>query len=133
MRGAINTVLHHLDTFLQINQTIFTSCQECLESPDGTHDKRKYFELAFQTSITNDLLHLVLFITILTPTSNSLTQKYIRFIRSTFTSVDTQPFASKGILYRQQTTFNTILLYSRDSKISMRQGIPFAEMKFYYS
>ena len=34
----------------------------------------------------------------LTATSNSLTQKYIYLIQSTFTSVDTQPFASKGIL-----------------------------------
>ena len=34
----------------------------------------------------------------LTPTSGSLTQKYIHFIQSTFTSIDTQPFASKGIL-----------------------------------
>ena len=33
-----------------------------------------------------------------TPTSISLTQKYIHFTQSTFTSVDTQPFASKGIL-----------------------------------
>ena len=32
----------------------------------------------------------------LTPTSNSLTQKYIHFIQSTFISVDRQPFASKG-------------------------------------
>ena len=31
----------------------------------------------------------------LTPTSNSLTQKYIHFIQLTFTSVDTQSFASK--------------------------------------
>ena len=31
----------------------------------------------------------------LTPTSNSLTQKYIHFNQSTFTSVDTKPFASK--------------------------------------
>ena len=35
----------------------------------------------------------------LTPTSNSLTHKYIHFIQSTFTSVDTQPFA--------QRTFNS--------------------------
>ena len=34
----------------------------------------------------------------LKPTSNTLTQKYIHFIQSTFTSVDRQPFASKGIL-----------------------------------
>ena len=34
----------------------------------------------------------------LTPTSNSLTQKYIHFIQSTLTSVDTQPLASKVIL-----------------------------------
>ena len=33
----------------------------------------------------------------LTPTSNSLIQKYIHFMQSTFNSVDTQPFASKGI------------------------------------
>ena len=37
-------------------------------------------------------------ILLLTSTSNSLTQKYFRFIQLTFTSVDTQPFASKGIL-----------------------------------
>ena len=46
-------------------------------------------------------LHLLLFITrkytTIKPTSNSLTQKYIHFIQSTFTSVDTQAFASKGI------------------------------------
>ena len=35
----------------------------------------------------------------------------------TFISVDTQPFASSGILYHQQTTINTILLYIRDNKI----------------
>ena len=34
----------------------------------------------------------------LTPTSNSLTQKDIHFIQLTSISVDTQPFASKGIL-----------------------------------
>ena len=34
----------------------------------------------------------------LTPTSNPLTRKYIHFIQSTFISVDTQAFASKGIL-----------------------------------
>ena len=33
----------------------------------------------------------------LTPTLNSLMQKYIHFIQLTFTSIDTQPFASKGI------------------------------------
>ena len=34
---------------------------------------------------------------ILLLTPNSLTQKYVHFIQSTFTRVDTQPFASKGI------------------------------------
>ena len=33
----------------------------------------------------------------LTPTSNSLAQKYIHIIQSTFTGVDTQAFESKGI------------------------------------
>ena len=59
----------------------------------------------------------------LTPTSNSLTEKYIHFIQSTFTSVDTQSFASKGILQRQQTTINTILLYIGDNRISIKQDI----------
>ena len=35
-------------------------------------------------------------IQLLMPTSNSLMQKYIHFIQSTFTSVDTQLFSSKG-------------------------------------
>ena len=39
----------------------------------------------------------------LTPTSNSLTRKYIYFIQSAFISVGTQPYASKRILKRQQT------------------------------
>ena len=47
----------------------------------------------------------------LTPTSNSLTQTYIHFIQSTFTSVDTQPFPSKANPIRQQTTINTIALF----------------------
>ena len=55
------------------------------------------------------------------PTSNSLTQKYIHFIQSTFISVGTQPFASKGSPSRQQTIINTILLYIRDNKISITQ------------
>ena len=59
----------------------------------------------------------------LTPTSNSLTQKHIYFIQSTFISVDTQPFGSKGIPYRQQTIINTIPLYIGDDKISIRQDI----------
>ena len=33
----------------------------------------------------------------LTQTSNSLMQKYTHFSRSTFISVDTKPFSSKGI------------------------------------
>ena len=53
----------------------------------------------------------------LMPTSNSLMQKYIHFIQLTFTSINLQPFPSKSILYCQQTTINTILLYIRDSKI----------------
>ena len=32
----------------------------------------------------------------LSPNLNSLMQQYIHFIQSTFTGVDTQPFASKG-------------------------------------
>ena len=49
------------------------------------------------------VIHLMLFITRkyttqLTPPSNLLMQKYIHFIQVTFTSVDMQPFASKGIL-----------------------------------
>ena len=55
------------------------------------------------------------------PTSNSLTQKYIHFIQSTLISADTQPFASKGILQRQQTAINAILLYIRSNKISIMQ------------
>ena len=51
----------------------------------------------------------------------SFTQKYIHFIQSTFISVDTQPFASKGIRKRQQTTINTILLYISDNKTSTTQ------------
>ena len=46
-------------------------------------------------------------------------QKYIHFIQPTFTSVDTQPFHSKGIPYHKQMTINTILLYIRDNKISI--------------
>ena len=57
----------------------------------------------------------------LTPTSNSLSQKYIHFIQSTFISVDTQPFASKGIPQHQLTTINTVLLPIRDNKISITQ------------
>ena len=41
----------------------------------------------------------------LTPTSNSLTQKYIHFIQSTFTSVDTQPMAFHSANRRQLTPF----------------------------
>ena len=55
-------------------------------------------------------------------TSNSLIQKYIHFIQSTFTSVDMQPFASKGLLLCQQMTISTISLYIRDNKISIMQG-----------
>ena len=55
------------------------------------------------------------------PTSNSLTQKYIHLIQLTFTSIDTQPFALKGLLLHEQTTINTILLYIRDNKISIIQ------------
>ena len=58
----------------------------------------------------------------LTPTSNLLTQKYIHFTQSTFTRVDTQPFATKGIPQRQQTTINTILLYVRDSGVTELLG-----------
>ena len=50
-------------------------------------------------------------------------QKYIHFIQSTFTNVDTRLFASKGIPVCQQTTINTILLYIRDDKISITQDI----------
>ena len=53
----------------------------------------------------------------LTPTSNSLMQKYIHFIQSTFTRVETQPFAS---------SINNILLCIRDNKISIRQDISLA-------
>ena len=48
-------------------------------------------------------------------------QKYIHFIQSAFISVDTQPFASKGIPQHQQTTINNILLYIRENKISTTQ------------
>ena len=44
------------------------------------------------------------------PISNSLTQKYVHFIQSTSISVDTQSFASKGILLRQQMTINTMVV-----------------------
>ena len=37
-----------------------------------------------------------------------------------------QPFALKDILYRQQTTINTILQYIRDNKILIRQDISLA-------
>ena len=47
----------------------------------------------------------------LTPTTNSFRQNYIHFIQSTIISVDTQLCASKGVLSRQRTTINTILLY----------------------
>ena len=57
----------------------------------------------------------------LMPTSNSLMQKYIHFIQSTFASLDTQPFASKGCPQHQQTTINTILLCLRDNKVSIKQ------------
>ena len=39
----------------------------------------------------------------------------------TFISVDTQLFASRGILLGQQTTINIVLLYIRDSKISITE------------
>ena len=65
-------------------------------------------------------------------TSNSLRQKYINFIQSTFISVDTQPFASKGILQCQQTTINIILLYIWDNEISITQEKYLTYMKFYY-
>ena len=41
-------------------------------------------------------------------------QKFIHFTQSTFTNVDTQPFASKGIPKRQQTVINTILILFRN-------------------
>ena len=54
-----------------------------------SHSKQETY-YAFCCSLPENILSL-------TPTSNSLTQKYIHFIQSTFISVDTQPFASKGI------------------------------------
>ena len=59
----------------------------------------------------------------LTPNSTSLTQKCIHFIQSTFIKVDTQPFPSKDILQRQQTTINTILLYIRDNIVWTAKGV----------
>ena len=50
-------------------------------------------------------------------------QKYIHFIQSRFVSVDTEPFAPKGIPYCQQTTIDTVVLYIRDDTISIRQDI----------
>ena len=50
----------------------------------------------------SNLLHLVLFITractIINANLKLINEKYIHFIQSTFISVDTQQFSSKGIL-----------------------------------
>ena len=57
----------------------------------------------------------------LTLTLNSLTRKCIHFIQSTFTSVDKRAFVSKGILWRQHTIINRILLYILDNKIQLHK------------
>ena len=51
----------------------------------------RVFCYIFYCSLPENILSLM-------PASNSLTQKYIHFIQSRFTSVDTQSFASKGIV-----------------------------------
>ena len=56
----------------------------------SSHKKHSCRNYTFCSSLPENILSLM-------PTSNSLTQKYIHFIQSTFTSVDTQPFVPKGI------------------------------------
>ena len=49
----------------------------------------------------------------------------------TFISVDMQPCALKGILYRQKTTINIILVYIRKNKILIMQDIsPNSDLQF---
>ena len=64
---------------------------------------QQHIDYTFFCSLPENILSLML-------ASNSLTQKCIHFNRSTFTSLDRQPFVSKDILQRQQTTINTILM-----------------------
>ena len=85
----------------------------------GSHLQRCCSHYTICCSLPENILSL-------TPTSNSLTQKFIYFIQSTFTCVDTKPFASKGIPQPQQTTINTILLYIRNNRVSITQEKYFA-------
>ena len=59
--------------------------------PGSSKRAEPFFMYTFCCSLPENILSF-------TPTSNSLTQKFIHFIQSTITSVDTQPFASKDIL-----------------------------------
>ena len=82
-------------------------------------DQPSFIKYTFCRSLPGNIVSL-------TPTSYLLMPKYIHFIQSTFTCVNTQLFASKGILQCQQTTINTVLLYIRDNKISIIQDISLA-------
>ena len=96
----------------QVDESLSTSKQNSSEKvTDGfpvdltyrkelLHVAKKFriSELVSRLALYTFCLSLPQNILSLTPTSNSLTQKYIHFIRPTFTSVYTQPCASKGIL-----------------------------------
>ena len=81
------------------------------------------FEFAGSSTPKYQVIHLLLLTTrkysIINANLKLIDAKYIHIIQSAFTSVDTQPFASKGLLLRQQTTINTILLHIRDNEISI--------------
>ena len=80
---------------------------------------RRFDDYTFCCSLSENILSLM-------PSSNSLTQKYIHFFQSTLISEDNKPFVSKGIQKCKQRTINTILLYIRDNKTSIRQDISLA-------
>ena len=119
---TINTIL------LYIRDSKISLSENILEKRENRQGLRNHFlsiELEDRSSTLENILSL-------TPTSNSLMQKYTHFFQSTFISIDMQPFASKGIpAYYQKMTINTILLYIRDSKISTRQDISHVKLKFY--